>query len=451
MRTALAQTHHAQEIIVVDDGSVRRAREDGWRPSSASGDHPANRAPGRLRGPESRDGGGPRRLHRAARFRRRVAARRSSTPRCDSWRRDPTSAWWSPTSCRSTASGEAYGLLRRREAIPEDGDVLKYVLRQPALAPSSALFRRRVLDDVGPLRHQPADGGGPRLPPSGGGCAGRSASFAEPLTRAMRGHDGLSSLPRTYADYLGVMERFMAAHPEIPEQDRRAASAGRDSAQPAGTAGLGPSRSGDRGRRAGRPKSAVALRRARSRPDRTARRQGRGPAGAALNGQSGPGQASSSTSNRCQRLASRTSGPLPARRSAVDHDSAIALAKGEPVLDQEPFDLRCAEEPHRQARRPGSIGQRDQGVDELPEVVVMAEQVTHMGRTGRRVELQDGIGAQRSVARSLQRDELRVLATRETASAETPRSGPRPRRIHLERRATGRPNGRRAPAYDSTR
>ena len=115
-----------------------------------------------------------------------------------------------------------FGCLVRREAIPVDGDVLKYVLRFPTLVPSSVLFRRRVLDDVG--------GFDARLPTAEDldfhlrvALRWKIGVIPEPLTRAMRGHDGLSSLPRTYADYLGVVERFVNSHPEVPEQDRRAA------------------------------------------------------------------------------------------------------------------------------------------------------------------------------------------------------------------------------------
>lgn len=40
-------------------------------------------------------------------------------------------------------------VLRRREAIPHDGDVLLSVLRMPSLVPASLLMRRSVLDAVG--------------------------------------------------------------------------------------------------------------------------------------------------------------------------------------------------------------------------------------------------------------------------------------------------------------
>ncbi len=220
VRTALAQTHHPQEIIVVDDGSsdgtkdrleaeygqrltilrterlgVSGARNHGM--AAARGDYVALL--------DSDDEWLPEKLDAQVRF---LEAR-------------PDYGMVVTDVVQMDRERKAYGLLRRREAIPEDGDVLKYVLRQPALAPSSALIRRRVLDDVGPFDTS--------LPTAEDldfhlrvAARWRIGVIAEPLTRAMRGHDGLSSLPRTYTDYLAVMERFMAAHPEIPERDRRA-------------------------------------------------------------------------------------------------------------------------------------------------------------------------------------------------------------------------------------
>jgi glycosyltransferase involved in cell wall biosynthesis len=116
-----------------------------------------------------------------------------------------------------------YDVLRRRVAIPEDGDVLRHVLRHPALAPSSALLRRRVYDELG--------GFDMSLPTAEDidfhlriALRFEIGVIAEPLTRAMRGHDGLSALARTYTDYLYVMERYLLDHRhEIHAEDRRAA------------------------------------------------------------------------------------------------------------------------------------------------------------------------------------------------------------------------------------
>jgi hypothetical protein len=46
----------------------------------------------------------------------------------------------------------------------------------------------------------------------------------QPLTRAMRGHDGLSASARTYRDYLSVIEGFVERHrDQIRPPDRDAA------------------------------------------------------------------------------------------------------------------------------------------------------------------------------------------------------------------------------------
>jgi hypothetical protein len=50
------------------------------------------------------------------------------------------------------------------------------------------------------------------------------AVIALPLTRAMRGHQGLSALARTNRDYLDVVERFLRAHGHaVTAADRDAA------------------------------------------------------------------------------------------------------------------------------------------------------------------------------------------------------------------------------------
>lgn len=122
-----------------------------------------------------------------------------------------------------TGDRVAFNVFRRRDQIPEDGMALASVLRNPALAPSSAMFRREVIDDVGGF-----DEGLPTAEdidfhlrvalrwPIG--------VVEEPLTRAMRGHDGLSALARTYGDYLTVFETFVRDHAHlIDPRDRDAA------------------------------------------------------------------------------------------------------------------------------------------------------------------------------------------------------------------------------------
>jgi glycosyltransferase involved in cell wall biosynthesis len=220
VRSALAQTYLEQEIIVVDDGSSDGTREqletDFGRRLTV------------LR--TERLGVSGARNHGMAAARGEYIALLDSD---DEWLPEKIDAQVRFLEARSDfgmvltdvvqvdRQRMPYDVLRRRETIPDDGDVLNHVLRNPALAPSSALFRRRVLDDVGPFDTT--------LPTAEDldfhlrvALRWKIGVIAEPLTRAMRGHDGLSSLPRTYADYLDVMERFVAAHPEIPAPDRRA-------------------------------------------------------------------------------------------------------------------------------------------------------------------------------------------------------------------------------------
>ena len=220
VRTVLAQTYRDQEIIVVDDGS-----RDGTREHLAAEFGPRLTV---LR--TERLGVSGARNHGMAAAQGEYIALLDSD---DEWLPEKLEAQVGFLEARPDfglvltdvvqmdRQRQAHGLLRRREAIPEDGDVLRYVLRNPALAPSSALFRRRVVDDVGPFDTA--------LPTAEDldfhlrvALRWKIGVIPEPLTRAMRGHDGLSSLPRTYSDYLDVMERFMAAHPEIPAHDRRA-------------------------------------------------------------------------------------------------------------------------------------------------------------------------------------------------------------------------------------
>jgi len=116
-----------------------------------------------------------------------------------------------------------FEVFRRREFIPRDGWVLPEVLRNPALAPASAMFRRSVLEATGGFDE--------------GLRTGEDLDFhlrvallfpiaviEEPVTRAMRGHQGLSALSRTTHDYVTVVERFVKANADaIAPRDRDAA------------------------------------------------------------------------------------------------------------------------------------------------------------------------------------------------------------------------------------
>jgi len=116
-----------------------------------------------------------------------------------------------------------FEIFRRREFIPEDGWVLRHVVRNPALAPASAMFRREVFETVGGFdrKLRTAEDLDFHLRVA---LRYQEAVIAEPLTRAMRGHQGLSALARTNRDYLDVIEGFLAAHPDaVTPADRDAA------------------------------------------------------------------------------------------------------------------------------------------------------------------------------------------------------------------------------------
>jgi glycosyltransferase involved in cell wall biosynthesis len=104
-----------------------------------------------------------------------------------------------------------FEVFDRRAQLPEDGWILRHVLRNPSLAPASAMLTRDVYEDVGGFDE-----------------ALRTAEdldfhlrvavrwpigvIEETLTRAMRGHEGLSALAQSYRDYLEVIERFVREH-----------------------------------------------------------------------------------------------------------------------------------------------------------------------------------------------------------------------------------------------
>lgn len=124
---------------------------------------------------------------------------------------------------RMDADRVGFEIFRRREFIPVDGWVLPHVLRNPALAPASAMLRREVYAATGgfdtTLRTAEDLDFHLRV-----AARFQIAVIAEPLTRAMRGHQGLSALARTNRDYLDAIERFVDTHAaQIAPGDRAAA------------------------------------------------------------------------------------------------------------------------------------------------------------------------------------------------------------------------------------
>ncbi len=119
--------------------------------------------------------------------------------------------------------GRQIDVLHRRSAIPEDGNVLKWVLLDPALVPASAMLRREVVDSIGDFDTSLA--------------TGEDLDFHLRVARdwkigvielalatAMRGHDGLSASARTYSDYALVLERFIATiRARLPAEELDAA------------------------------------------------------------------------------------------------------------------------------------------------------------------------------------------------------------------------------------
>jgi glycosyltransferase involved in cell wall biosynthesis len=114
---------------------------------------------------------------------------------------------------------------RRREDLPVDGHVLPWVLRMPTLAPSTAMLRRSAFVSVGGFDES--------LPTAEDiDLHLRLASqwpiglIDEPLAWLTRSSDGLSTHPRSYEDYLRVMERALETATHVQQSDKDTALAG---------------------------------------------------------------------------------------------------------------------------------------------------------------------------------------------------------------------------------
>jgi glycosyltransferase involved in cell wall biosynthesis len=128
---------------------------------------------------------------------------------------------------RRRAHGRATGSASRSSGAASSSrstaGCLPHVLRNPALAPASAMLRREVFTATGgfdtTLRTAEDLDFHLRV-----AARFQIAVIAEPLTRAMRGHQGLSALARTNRDYLDAIERFVDTHAaQIAPPDRAAA------------------------------------------------------------------------------------------------------------------------------------------------------------------------------------------------------------------------------------
>lgn len=207
--SALAQSHVEQEVLVVDDGST-----DG------TAEMLAERYADRVRCIPRPNGGvsGARNLGMRESRGEFIALLDSDDEwlptklekQLDLLRAHPD---WGMVLCdvqRVDAAHRPTDVLRRREQIPRDGDVLLPLLRMPSLVPASVLMRRSVFDTVGgfdeSLRTAEDIDFHLRVAARFG-----IGVVEEPLVLAMRGHEGLSTYAGTQADYVRVMERFVFA------------------------------------------------------------------------------------------------------------------------------------------------------------------------------------------------------------------------------------------------
>lgn len=126
---------------------------------------------------------------------------------------------------RVNPDGSLIDVFDRRLQVPTDGPALRWILRDPALAPLSVLMRREVYETVGGFDEslRTAEDLDFHLRIAARWPIG---VITEPLARALRGHDGLSALASTEDDYIRVMERAAdAAIGQVPDDVRRQALA----------------------------------------------------------------------------------------------------------------------------------------------------------------------------------------------------------------------------------
>lgn len=208
IQTVLAQTRAVEEIIVIDDGS-----------SDGTGETLQSLFGDRIRYVWQANAG----VSAARNHGMRIAQGRyfALLDSDDEWLPDKTRVqieWlearpdYGMVVCdvqRVDRDGAPIDLFHRREVIREDGQVLRYIIHNPALAPASAILRREVFEDVGGFDEslRTAEDIDFHLRIAQRWPIG---VVEQPLVRAMRGHDGLSAESSTYDDYVRVVEAAVA-------------------------------------------------------------------------------------------------------------------------------------------------------------------------------------------------------------------------------------------------
>lgn len=111
----------------------------------------------------------------------------------------------------------------RRDQLPRDGFVLRDVVRNPRLVPSSAMFTHEVYAEIGGFSEELTTAEDLEFHLR---VAARHhiGVIEESLTSVLRGEAGLSQLRRTYRDYVAVMEKFIFENgAALTPEDRDAA------------------------------------------------------------------------------------------------------------------------------------------------------------------------------------------------------------------------------------
>ena len=221
IRSVLGQTHPVDDIIVVDDGSTDGTAES---LAAAFGD--------RIRCVRQENRGVS-----AARNRGLALARGRYVTLLDSddeWMPEKTRLQWEWMESHPDIGMVLCDVIRRfpdgsseifhrRTMLPVDGRILEHVLLEPTLVPASVMMRREVVQQAGGFDETLATAEDLDYHLK---IAARTgiAVIEQPLVQALRGHDGLSSLPGTYDDYVRVIERAVAMHAAtLPEAVRRRA------------------------------------------------------------------------------------------------------------------------------------------------------------------------------------------------------------------------------------